>query len=1045
MGRRGGLITASLLGLFLARLALELSGGMYGLPVVVGAAMVGIGVGWVIVGRQSNAKKAPWWIVPLAGYVLWPEYVPMLGIGVAAVVGVANSPPIPRPLFPTQAEEKGRSGTLKLSSVIASKSTSLVIAGVVFVVAATVYMETLAPGVLPADSGEFQKVTALLGIAHPPGYPLYTMVGHLFTLLPIGSLAWRTNLFSALTAAATLGMVAATVNRLNRLRGCGSVWGSIAGSVSLGAVPTFWLVATTASVRPLTAFFAATLAYTVASYASVTDRAERDRYLILFGLALGLGLAHHPSLLFVALASALAVLIIDPELIRQPRRWMRPGIAVAASLIVLAYLPLRAAAGGVDAPGDLTTVQGFLNVVLATGFGDHFFSFVSPDILLARLQVMLDILRYEFGDLLLLAALGGAIFLAWRDKRLLILFVGGALLHIFMTATFGSPQISEYLIPAYVLMAILIGYAVGELQGVGNKLRSGTAPLSPALFPAREYAVASGGKGDKVVTRGVLILLSQVRSSVMRLHAAELSAGVIVVAAVALYMQTLPNALWLAGPGGADTRNYVDALLQDAPQNAIILANWHWFTPLDYAIHVEGQRPDLDVEYVYPEGIETPAQTWLRRLNRAMDSGRPVIVTWIFQAEYAASPYYFEPVGEALVVSKSARRDVPEHLTSVNQSFGSWRLVGYRVLLVQPGGDFAVEVAWKAIAAPEQDTAFFVHLLGSDGIPIGQYDLRHAANRIQAGDVIYDRYPLAIPPGLPAGDYGLVAGAYHVSADGKIEPLKNATGETTAKLNDVAVEANASSVGNAPISQHPQQIAFEGCPTLIGVDHDFSVAGAQRVFLHWQGTVDRIVGCKAQIWQGEKGLGEALIGPLAPGDRQSINITVPASGESLVLRVVRADGQRALRRFVWGLALDVPLALPPAHGQDRYVPFGGGITLVGTDPVVAIQGGAVHYSLWFLARRPILRDNALTVRFSNPGWPETIQQDNAPALGALPTFKWVSGPAITDRHFARVPGPVDSNQPVRAQMQFYDLFTQRPLPILDPKLAQSGPLVNLTP
>ena len=55
-----------------------------------------------------------------------------------------------------------------------------------------------------------------------------------------------------------------------------------------------------------------------------------------------------------------------------------------------------------DAPGDLTTVQGFLNVVLATGFGDHFFSFVSPDILLARLQVMLDILRYEFGDPLLL-------------------------------------------------------------------------------------------------------------------------------------------------------------------------------------------------------------------------------------------------------------------------------------------------------------------------------------------------------------------------------------------------------------------------------------------------------------------------------------------------------------------------------------------------------------------------------------------------------------------------------------------------------------------
>src|SRR5262249_2238176 len=101
-----------------------------------------------------------------------------------------------------------------------------------------------------------------------------------------------------------------------------------------------------------------------------------------------------------------------------------------------------------------------------------------------------------------------------------------------------------------------------------------------------------------------------------------------------------------------------------------------------------------------------------------------------------------------------------------------------------------------------------------------------------------------------------------------------------------------------------------------------------------------------------------------------------------------------------------------------------------------VQGGAIHYRLQLMARRPILRDNTITVRFSNPGWPETIQQDSAPALGALPTFKWVSGPIITDRHFVRVPGPVDSSQSVKVKTQFDDLFPQRPLQILDPKLAQ---------
>ena len=72
------------------------------------------------------------------------------------------------------------------------------------------YGLTLSPGVLPADSGEFQLVAATLGIAHPPGYPLYTLLGWAFTRLTPHDPAWGLNLLSALLATATLAVLGQT-------------------------------------------------------------------------------------------------------------------------------------------------------------------------------------------------------------------------------------------------------------------------------------------------------------------------------------------------------------------------------------------------------------------------------------------------------------------------------------------------------------------------------------------------------------------------------------------------------------------------------------------------------------------------------------------------------------------------------------------------------------------------------------------------------------------------------------------------------------------
>ncbi len=76
-----------------------------------------------------------------------------------------------------------------------------VIAIVLFVVAAIGYIKTLTPSVCAGDSGELTTAVYDMGACHPPGYPLYGIIGKLFTFIPVGDIAYRMNLFSGISAA----------------------------------------------------------------------------------------------------------------------------------------------------------------------------------------------------------------------------------------------------------------------------------------------------------------------------------------------------------------------------------------------------------------------------------------------------------------------------------------------------------------------------------------------------------------------------------------------------------------------------------------------------------------------------------------------------------------------------------------------------------------------------------------------------------------------------------------------------------------------------
>jgi len=125
----------------------------------------------------------------------------------------------------------------------------LVIAFVGGLVALTLYLLTLAPTISGEDSGEFITAAATLGIAHPPGYPLYCLLGHLFSWMPLGTPAWRINFMSAFFSAASISLAILTVIYLTRNRRA-----ALMAGLMLACTRDLWSQSVVAEVYTLTLF-----------------------------------------------------------------------------------------------------------------------------------------------------------------------------------------------------------------------------------------------------------------------------------------------------------------------------------------------------------------------------------------------------------------------------------------------------------------------------------------------------------------------------------------------------------------------------------------------------------------------------------------------------------------------------------------------------------------------------------------------------------------------------------------------------------------------
>lgn len=229
-----------------------------------------------------------------------------------------------------------------------------------------IYFSTLAPDIYLEDSGELTAAAATLGIVHPPGYPLYLLLGKLFAFLPVGTLGFRLNLMSAVFAvAAAVVLYFAFLELAEILGGTRGAVKSLAWALSLllGLSFDFWSQAIVAEVYALNTFLAALLILLFLKW-WLNRRAST---LLALAFLSGLGIANHQ--IFAFMVPVLWAIVY----LRHKLNFQAAGRLLslfAAGLSVYLYLPLRVFSGAELNFGRLSSWKDILSHILRLPYDD---------------------------------------------------------------------------------------------------------------------------------------------------------------------------------------------------------------------------------------------------------------------------------------------------------------------------------------------------------------------------------------------------------------------------------------------------------------------------------------------------------------------------------------------------------------------------------------------------------------------------------------------------------------------------------------------------
>lgn len=341
----------------------------------------------------------------------------------------------------------------------------------VFLASLALYTRTTCPTLGGAfDSEEFQHAAYTLAIAHATGYPLYLLVGKIFTtFVPIGNVAYRMNLLSAFITASAVVLVYLNALDLTRRHII-----SLTTAVLFATNVAVWRQAGVASIGPLHLLLLNAILYTALRWQA------RRAPLVSIAFLFGLGLSHHRTTLLFALPIMLLVWLDEPNLLHRPRELARIALTAMLPLTLYLYLPIF----GNQSPWYSNTLEGFLAQISGSDASDYLR--VTPAQILEGLVSVASYLNESFSVLgSALVALGALSVRANRQSKIqnrqsLFLGVTTLLYSIWGTLYAGEPD--RYLVLPFAFLIYWFALGLKVIQAKIEKSLAFQAILAMVLI-----------------------------------------------------------------------------------------------------------------------------------------------------------------------------------------------------------------------------------------------------------------------------------------------------------------------------------------------------------------------------------------------------------------------------------------------------------------------------------------------------------------------------------------------------------------------------------
>ena len=221
-------------------------------------------------------------------------------------------------------------------------------AAIVAIVVLAIYIATMAPSTAMWDTSEYIAAAYSFGLPHPPGNPLFVIVGHVFSLLPVaGNVAARINVLAAVSSAISAALWFLITESVLRswlstrwLRIAGAAVASLIGATAF----TVWNQSVVnEKVYTVSLVGIAIVSWLAVRWSNDPDSTSADQRLVLIAYLCGLGYANHMAGMLPAPAVALAVLIRKPATIVRARLLVACAFAMVIGLTPFATQPIRAA------------------------------------------------------------------------------------------------------------------------------------------------------------------------------------------------------------------------------------------------------------------------------------------------------------------------------------------------------------------------------------------------------------------------------------------------------------------------------------------------------------------------------------------------------------------------------------------------------------------------------------------------------------------------------------------------------------------------------